>query len=347
MRPALKMGVSALVLASVAAIGSAKAADLPVAAPFEPAVAPALFSWTGFYVGGHVGVAWHDRDHADLCDSIVSARDKVGEPIEVECEGLGLIADGPDEGLDVRFIDLDGDYIAVLDRDGDDDNHELLAGAQAGFNWQSGKFVIGVEADVSYLGWDDDDDQELKFQYFHSLFTNTAAELGNFEGEGSISIGQDIEWLATVRGRAGLALGAEGRFLPYVTAGVAFAGVENEFSATFSREGGVDWCDGPGGCTFADSDDDEDDDVKVGLAVGGGIEFALSNNISIGLEYLGYFFDDDDDSREVTFLGDREREITFDLDEGGLEDIHTVRGKVNFRFAQPAPAIAPEVTTRY
>ena len=43
--------------------GSAWAADLTYKAPVkaEPAAAPA-FSWTGCYVGGHVGGGWGTRD---------------------------------------------------------------------------------------------------------------------------------------------------------------------------------------------------------------------------------------------------------------------------------------------
>ncbi|HEU0179929.1 MAG TPA: outer membrane beta-barrel protein [Blastocatellia bacterium] len=43
----------------------ASAADMPVKAPPAPQPAPPLFSWTGFYIGGNLGVAWSDRTMTD------------------------------------------------------------------------------------------------------------------------------------------------------------------------------------------------------------------------------------------------------------------------------------------
>ena len=48
---ALIAGASVLGLASVAS-----AADLPRKAPPPPP--PPVFSWTGFYIGAHIGSAW-------------------------------------------------------------------------------------------------------------------------------------------------------------------------------------------------------------------------------------------------------------------------------------------------
>jgi outer membrane immunogenic protein len=42
---------------ALAAGGSAQAADLPVKAPAAPVVAP-IVDWSGFYIGGHAGIAW-------------------------------------------------------------------------------------------------------------------------------------------------------------------------------------------------------------------------------------------------------------------------------------------------
>src|SRR4029078_2957677 len=41
---------------SIASIASA--ADLPRKAPVAAPIAPPVYSWTGFYVGGHVGALW-------------------------------------------------------------------------------------------------------------------------------------------------------------------------------------------------------------------------------------------------------------------------------------------------
>ena len=48
--------VGALGIASIAS-----AADLPVKAPAQAPLAP-VYSWTGFYVGGHVGALWTRAD---------------------------------------------------------------------------------------------------------------------------------------------------------------------------------------------------------------------------------------------------------------------------------------------
>jgi outer membrane immunogenic protein len=54
-------------LASVALVGTAAAADLPVKAPVykAPAMAP-LYNWTGFYVGLNAGYSWGRQDNSDV-----------------------------------------------------------------------------------------------------------------------------------------------------------------------------------------------------------------------------------------------------------------------------------------
>src|SRR5712672_2817598 len=45
---------------------AAQAADMPVKAP--PMAAPVMYNWTGFYIGGHIGGAWRDRNGNDRFD---------------------------------------------------------------------------------------------------------------------------------------------------------------------------------------------------------------------------------------------------------------------------------------
>lgn len=74
------------------------------------------------------------------------------------------------------------------------------AGALLGYNWQLGSFVYGLEGDWSWTGTKETNDP-LEF-------------IGSF----------DAKWLATIRGRAGLALDST---LLYLTGGVAFGRVNN------------------------------------------------------------------------------------------------------------------------
>ncbi|QPC45060.1 porin family protein [Kaustia mangrovi] len=76
-----------------------------------------------------------------------------------------------------------------------------------------------------------------------------------------------IDWMATIRGRLGWAWD---RTLFYVTGGVAFADVKIKSEFSFSA--------------FDDSDSDRE--TLVGWTVGGGVEHALTDNISLKAEYL-------------------------------------------------------------
>ena len=73
-----------------------------------------IFTWTGFYFGGHGGGGW---GHTDVN----------GSPYRVTSRGEGVIAPLP-VGIDVSG---------------------WLAGGQIGANYQAGSWVLGAEADVS------------------------------------------------------------------------------------------------------------------------------------------------------------------------------------------------------
>jgi outer membrane immunogenic protein len=92
------------------------AADLPANVPVykAPAAVPA-FSWTGFYLGGHVGGGSAATDASSVPG------------------GLGLA------GVDTTLWGIRGSGI--------------LGGFQAGFNWQlSPNWVIGIEGDGTWTG---------------------------------------------------------------------------------------------------------------------------------------------------------------------------------------------------
>jgi outer membrane immunogenic protein len=84
-------------------------------------------------------------------------------------------------------------------------------GGVAGWNWQQGSFVYGLEGDWSWVGAKASDSHSQP----NSPFSDTTIQSA------------DVTWLATVRGRVGLAFDAT---LVYVTGGVAFGHVKNSFT---------------------------------------------------------------------------------------------------------------------
>jgi outer membrane immunogenic protein len=109
----------ALAAATVLISAPALAADLrmPVKAPV---VAPPIFSWSGFYIGAHVGGGWGTKDW---------------EFTDVFIGGVAVPLVPP---LPATSHDVSG----------------LLAGGQIGFNWQTGPFVFGVEGEASWADID-------------------------------------------------------------------------------------------------------------------------------------------------------------------------------------------------
>jgi outer membrane immunogenic protein len=140
-----------------------------------------------------------------------------------------------------------------------DDEGGFVGGAQAGYNYQIGSFVVGLEGDIQYADFGGDD----RF---------------DFDGDGILDDDFNTsDWFGTVRARAGVAFD---RALIYATGGFAFA-----------------------------------DDAN-GWTVGGGVEYAFTNNLSAKIEGLYVNLDNDDD-----FPG-------FD----GETDFGVVRAGLNFRF---------------
>jgi len=77
LRLAFIAGISTLLL--LAGLGNSAAADLPAAAPVHTQPPPILWSWTGFYIGGHIGGASGITSFSDPFGSSIFG-DKVRTP---------------------------------------------------------------------------------------------------------------------------------------------------------------------------------------------------------------------------------------------------------------------------
>jgi len=207
--------IGTTMIAGLIVAGAAQAADMPLKAQ----MAPAYFSWTGFYVGGNFGGGWSDASF-----SITPTGSWLGFPASIP----NLIA--TDKTLHPT---------------------SFMGGGQVGYNYQINNFVWGIEADI--------DSYQAKTTFIGGAIPTTSIT--------AISQGSQQHWLATVRGRLGIAWD---RVLIYGTAGLAASDWDVNMHMT---SGGAD-------AVFLS------DKTRTGWTAGGGFEVAAFGNWSIKGEYL-------------------------------------------------------------
>ena len=145
---------------------------------------------------------------------------------------------------------------------------EFIGGVHGGYNWQSGGLVLGVEGDIAFA--------------------------------------DDIDYLASIRGRAGW---ATPNWLFYGTAGVAFIDTNTNFVVVSAD-------DGPFGFNVGNTD--------TGFVGGGGIEYRVGANLSLGVEGLYYNFGND--TQNFVAGADEPFVLKDDL------DFAVVRGRLTYHF---------------
>jgi len=222
---------------SLAALSSAFAADLPgrKTAPAAP-VAP-VFTWTGFYAGLNAGVNWSNRNV---------------NPAYIDNDPVNPWT--PQELIDLWPVPAP----YANNRTG------FIGGAQIGYNYQIGQFVIGAEAD--FMGSTANQSSSASIAIPNFLQNGTAVETSNSKIQQS--------WLGTVRLRAGY---AADRVLLYVTGGFAYGNVD--YTLTTSE------VQGNGDTLYFAGQKSQ---TKAGYTFGAGVEYALTNNWIIRGEYLYY-----------------------------------------------------------
>lgn len=265
------------------ACSPALAADIVDSPPPEPPVAfvPA-FSWTGLYVGGQAGGSFNGGS-SNAPSSFVFVPGIAATPGTPEIPGIAPTPGTPDQTYAYSFGPTTQNYSA------DDDS--FAGGGHVGYNRAFGAiggnvFVLGAVADLS--------------------FADVSKGGGIRDGANTLGVRQELDYLATVRLKAGLGLD---RFLVYGTGGVAFGEVETTFVDTL----------------FLDA---STSDTRVGYAVGAGTDYALTDNLLLGVEYLYTDLGSDDTSRVVPLGAGRTLTTTSNED----FDFHTVWAKASFRF---------------
>lgn len=173
-----------------------------------PGTASGAMNWTGFYVGGHMGGGWSD-------------------PFASTVGALG-------------FINVAG-FGDIIRGTGP------LGGGQIGANWQTGSWVLGVQADAGAA--------------------DITGQNSCFTGLGGVLCGRTINALGTLTGRVGYAWD---RSLAYVKGGGA------RIDTTYSVFGNTDALTLGSGSTTLDN---------WGWTIGVGAEYAITNHWTTFAEY--------------------------------------------------------------
>jgi opacity protein-like surface antigen len=185
----------------------------PVANSANAYAASRLMNWSGVYLGGHLGGAWSDAIWSDPFGAT-----SVGRFVNVPGFGDRTQAHGP------------------------------LGGGQVGMDWQTGQWVLGVQADADFATIRGD---------------NTC-----FSGLGGVNCEHQVNALATLTGRFGFAWG---RSLLYIKGGGAFASTAYNINANTN-----------GALALGNETSTVD---TFGWTAGIGLEYAISDHWTTSFEY--------------------------------------------------------------
>lgn len=206
-----------------------------------PAAAPS-YNWSGAYVGVLAGYGWGESAVRKSFDSSPTSY-FIGDP------------------------DTPARFSAAGSRDIEDNG--FSGGIQIGYNFQSGPIVLGVEGDLSYLG-------------FKASRTTRVEYITPPVGNGiDMSDRVEADYLATLRARLGF---ASANFLAYVTAGLAFTDLKHTHRTDEWGFDALPAC-APTSSNFCDLGA-KSSGFKTGWTIGGGGEVAISRNWLLKAEYL-------------------------------------------------------------
>lgn len=205
---------------------AARAADLGLAG--------STYDWSGGYVGVNAGAGFNNSNFKTSYR--YTGADELDEDTQAAIDDLGMEKSGSDTAFE--------------------------GGITAGYNWQISNFVLGLEGDFNYIGFDgtvSGDDSHL-----------VTDVLGADGGSATDKIDYQSNWFGTVRARAGYAFD---NILIYGTGGLAYGLMDaNQKLNAAADPDYIKWSG-------------SNDSWNLGWTAGAGIEYGI-DHWTIGAEYL-------------------------------------------------------------
>ena len=205
--------------------------------------------WTGFYIGLNAGGAWGRSDISTSADCSPAP-------------GTGYICDSAGTGAANAAA-------LVASGTGRIDSSAFTGGIEAGFNYQMGSVVLGIETDFDAFGLGGTRQANGIFPVAGPVAPPGPPAPLPAGTAYAIATSVDTDWLWTFRGRVGLLV--QPNLLVFATGGVAVTNLSVSFN--YSDTNGVTG----GGSASA---------TKTGWVLGGGLEWAINNHWSVKGEYL-------------------------------------------------------------
>lgn len=262
------------------------AADMQLQLKALPPAPPPPCIWCGWYVGLNAGYVW------DVNTAGLPATDQ----LPVIPANFGI------QGMQVSGL-----YPVSLQAK----LSGFIGGGQAGYNWQHGSLVAGIEADIQGASARSSTTGTGVGSLYLGLGTPTPLR-------GAATVNRALDDLGTVRGRLGFAV-TPGLLL-YGTGGLAFGETNLAYTGTATN---------PAGSMLTGNASSTQ--TRTGYAAGAGLEYAWLQHWSVKAEYLHY----DLGTQAVSFFGC--------LSPGGGANCSTatatvrnsgemVRGGINYHF---------------
>jgi outer membrane immunogenic protein len=181
-----------------------------------PAATAPVYDWTGVYVGAFGGGGYGNHNVNNA------------------------------NGTNTAFSDFTANYSSTGG----------VAGGEAGYNWQSGSYIVGVEGDLFWSG----------------IKGSDASQFGASAFPGVTGIDADnLRWGGTLRVRGGFTVD---RWLMFFTGGYAFGDIQHTNTPPVGTGLPVD----------------KFNVTANGLTAGAGFAYAITNNVSAKFEYRYYNF---------------------------------------------------------
>jgi opacity protein-like surface antigen len=292
--------VAALGALALACAAPAKAADV-YAGGLKDTVYVPMPTWTGFYVGAHVGGAWSNFDinRNFFFDDIPNA---------------------------VTGIRPDNNFFGIPFGENNLNGTGAFGGAQFGYNFQGGSnccFVYGIEVDIGGLD-NGGKNRDFFVDGIHPF-------IGNLNGTAIAAPGFAPQLLLRARNNGGDFYGdvtgrvgyTFGNALVYAKGGFAWLNSDIRLSEVVTV----------GPFAFPLNGNNDGNNTLTGWTIGGGLEYLFGTNWSVKVEYLHFDFGNiDRHCCNDFFFNDFHIHNNFTVD--------TVKVGVNYHIT-PAPVVLP------